>query len=483
MDNVLHKYRGDSKFTESIITSGKVYLATAHLLNDPFECTLQDISKEWMDQRITESMQAALTGFALTAKKAINSSEYFFGLKSSATQVALDSVLSAGGLSQSYDAWRAFILEHTGHAPSDIRAMFQKIDAQLVETGIFSMSSDPAQPLMWAHYADQHRGLCLGFRKVSSSKLADPTHCLPVIYSDQLPKMEDQGLNVTLAMSMDQSSRLYTSSLKLAFTDKTFQRVVTTKPTCWSYEQEVRYIEPFSGLCNWPGELAECTFGLRCREDRRRHYIDLLETHVSNDVQLFEMRTKHGMNAMERVPSDPPVARSRRPAGRSRRPAGREEKNAAEPEQLSLQQFAARMEQLLQQERYGEVIYQTGENLKASPSSPVLLHLKAVAHGSAGEHATAFDIFRQLKDQHPGVAAGWYGMACVLEQMGRLDDVVPLLQQASRLDPNDPSIALNLGVHLIGNPETRSEGLAHLRRAEKLGHRRARQIIDRVEIK
>jgi tetratricopeptide (TPR) repeat protein len=475
MDIVLYKYRSDSKFTESIITSGKVYLATAHQLNDPFECTLQDIGKEWMDKHIEEGMQAALAGFASEAEKTIERDESFFGLKSSATRVALNSVLSAGGLSQSYDAWREFILERTGHPPSDIRPMFQKIDAQLVETGIFSMSSDPAQPPMWAHYADQHRGLCLGFRQASGSRLADPAHCLPVIYSDRLPEMDDQGLNVTMAMSMDPSSRLYTSSLKLAFTDKTFQRVVTTKPTYWSYEQEVRYIEPFSGPCSWPGELAECTFGLRCREDVRLRYIDLLETHVSNDVQLFEMRTKHGTSALERVPLDPPVARSRRPAEQK-------EANAVGSAPLSMQEFAAWMQQLLQQERYGEVIYQTGENLKLNPSSPMLLHLKATAHGRAGEHTAAFDIFQQLRDQHPNFAGAWYGMACALEQMGRPNDVVPLLQRASQLDPNDPSIALNLGVHLTGNPETKSEGLAHLRRAEKLGHRRARQIIDRVEI-
>ena len=84
--------------------------------------------------------------------------------------------------------------------------------------------------------------------------------------------------------------------------------MVTTKPTSWSYEQEVRYIEPFSGVCDWPGVITECTFGLRCREDRRRHYIDLLETHVPNDVHLFEVRTKHGTNAIERVPLVPPVA-------------------------------------------------------------------------------------------------------------------------------------------------------------------------------
>ena len=134
-----------------------------------------------------------------------------------------------------------------------------------------------------------------------------------------------------------------------------------------------------------------------------------------------------------------------------------------------------------QQERYSEVIYETGGNLKVSPSSPVVLHLKATAHGLAQDHHEALKIFRELADRYPNVAAEWYGMACALESLGKVDEVVPLLLRASQLEPNDPSIALNLGVHLVGEDETCAEGLMHLRRAEKLGHRQARRIIDEVE--
>jgi hypothetical protein len=328
--------------------------------------------------------------------------------------------------------------------------------------------------LMWAHYADQHRGLCLGFRQTAGSKLADPTHCLPVIYSDALPEMAGDGLQTTMAMSMDASGRPYTSSLKVAFTDRTFQRVVTTKPTCWSYEQEFRYIEPFGGLCDWPGILAECTFGLRCPEDRRQHYIEMLETHVPNEVQLFEVRMVHGTNSLERVPLDPPVARSRWPVKQ-------EAVATEEPKQIPIREFIAQMEQLLQKEQYGEVIFQTTENLKRDPSSSMLRHLKAVAHGRAQEHPAAYAIFKELAEEYPDVAAGWYGMASALEAMGDADKAAPLLQRAYDLEPNNPSIALNLGVHLVQNSTTRAEGLACLRQAEKLGHRRARRIIDQVE--
>ncbi len=473
MNITLYKYRADSEFTERLITSGKVFLATAHQLNDPFECSLGEISKNWVDEQVKQHMQASIAGFAAAARQSASYQQAFFGLSPSEIEAALNKVMHSGDLEDCYNAWREFMTEQTGHPPSDSRAFYWRFDEKLTQTGIFSMSSDPEQALMWAHYAAEQHGLCLGFSPTPGSKLADPTHCLRVTYSDVLPQMGREGLKVSKAFAVDAQGRPYISSMKLAFTDKTYQRVVTTKPTCWSYEQEYRYIEPFGGLCDWPGTLSECVFGSRCPEDRRQWYIDLLEGHVPNDVALFEMRPASGTNAMIRVPLDPPTARSQVTKANIR-------SSDTPTVELPVREFAARMEQLIQQEQYGEVIFQTDENLKTDPSAPILLHLKATAHGKAGEHEKALDIFSELADRFPGVAGSWYGMACALESLGRLDEVVSLLRKASELDPNDPSISLNLGVHLANNSETVEEGLTWLRRAEKLGHRRATRIIDQI---
>ena len=60
VDRVFYKYRTDSRFSEELITSGNVFLATARQLNDPFECSLQDISKDWRTEQIKVRMEAAL---------------------------------------------------------------------------------------------------------------------------------------------------------------------------------------------------------------------------------------------------------------------------------------------------------------------------------------------------------------------------------------------------------------------------------------
>lgn len=469
---VFHKYRGDGDFTDAIVTESKVFLATADQLNDPFECSIVDISARWIASQVEASRSASLGGFIMEAVRSLKTGN-FFGASRDEIQSTLSAIRLAPDIDAKWEAYRNFMVRHTDHPPTDPRRLYGRLDEQLVEIGIFSMSTDPANPLMWAHYGDEHRGVCFGFSADEKSKLADPEHCLQVIYSDQLPKMDEGGLCTVTAYSCDDEGKVYPSSFKVAFGDRTLQRVISTKAACWSYEAEVRYVEPFSGLCDLPGGLAECTFGLRCSDKRRRHYIDLLETHIPTSVALFEIKAVQGSNALERVPLNPAFTVSRATTCKPR--------IDGEPEKLTLDQFVARMAQLIQKENYGEVIFQTDANLLRHPDNPQYLHLKATAHGLAGEHQKAYDTYSRLSELFPHIAASFYGRACAAEALGQLDDVVPLLRRAAELNDEDASIALNLGIHLASSADTREEGMEQLRRAARLGHRRAGRIIRELE--
>lgn len=464
MGRVFHKYRGNSAFTDQIITMGKVFLATAHQLNDPFECSLQELSQDWVDEKIQWNIQAALAGFLLEGHRAETEEKTFFGLRPYEIEGALKKIRDAGDREAVYDAMRAFIKRRTGAPPSDCRALLPRLDDQLVETGIFSLSGDPAHPLMWAHYGGNHEGVCFGFAQVEGSKLADPVHGRPVIYSDDLPVMEGDGLLTTLQISTDSKGR-QRSNMKVAFHDPTFQRVVTTKPTCWSYEDEFRYIEPFSGTCDWPGPLVECTFGRRCTDEKRQHYIELLEAHVSSPVALFEMVAVPRTNALARRPL----------AKQYTAPQAGAEMAPAQP---SNDTFLAKLGQLIQQESYDEVVFQADENLKLSPDDPRLLHMKATALGAAQDHKGAYGVFKRLSKLHPDVAATYYGMGCALQGMGRLREAKTAFERAYALAPDDASIALNLGIYLVSDPKRKAEGIACLQRADRLGHRKARRLLD-----
>lgn len=61
-------------------------------------------------------------------------------------------------------------------------------DAVLV--GCFSERNDSL--LMWSHYADEHRGLCMGY---NLHDLIKTYNCFPVIYSDEMPQEKELVLN------------------------------------------------------------------------------------------------------------------------------------------------------------------------------------------------------------------------------------------------------------------------------------------------
>lgn len=102
-----------------------------------------------------------------------------------------------------------------------IRNAFTEIKEKLYKgKGIASFSSKNNDILMWAHYADGHKGFCLEF----DTSFEPFKKALKVDYSDDIP-----ALNVNLITSDGISTKEAT-------------RFLTTKYECWKYEDEYRVI-------------------------------------------------------------------------------------------------------------------------------------------------------------------------------------------------------------------------------------------------
>lgn len=72
-------------------------------------------------------------------------------------------------------------------------------------------------------------------------------------------------------------------------------------------------------------------------------------------------------------------------------------------------------------------------------------------------------------------------MSVAMSELRRPREAVVALRRAFALDPNEASIALNLGLEIFKSQGDVKEALVYLRRAEQLGHRRAHQIIAEIE--
>ncbi len=121
-----------------------------------------------------------------------------------------------------------------------------RIHAELLrgyERGIVSFSTRANCPLLWSHYGDQHKGICVGYSALHKVPLE------PVSYGG------DRCVKASLVMQMvngDQQAK-----------KRVDNAVLLKKAHSWRYEKEWRLIGP-PGSQSSILELEEVIFGLRC---------------------------------------------------------------------------------------------------------------------------------------------------------------------------------------------------------------------------
>ncbi|WP_159442782.1 DUF2971 domain-containing protein [Agrobacterium rosae] len=89
------------------------------------------------------------------------------------------------------------------------------------KTGLVCMSEVWNEPLLWGHYADKHKGVCLAFE-------VNETKWDKVQYVDQRPRLGDYGVDNIAALKADNLRDISRKKFK-----------------SWSYEKEWRYFLSF----------------------------------------------------------------------------------------------------------------------------------------------------------------------------------------------------------------------------------------------
>lgn len=152
--------------------------------------------------------------------------------------------------------------------------------------GIFCATSDYNNPLMWAHYADQHRGVVIGL-KPNIEKDSVLTQMRLVQYTNERPNL--------LNPSHQRENKSYDEFAKDAF-----QRILHTKSPEWEYEKEYRIAMPYAikpGEKMWllnlfPREISSLYLGCRlsAASEKGRRLISLAKQ-FNPDVKIFQART------------------------------------------------------------------------------------------------------------------------------------------------------------------------------------------------
>jgi hypothetical protein len=137
-------------------------------------------------------------------------------------------------------------------------------------SAILCLTRSPLNPLMWAHYAEAHRGFVIGFDVNVSGFTSTDANLLPaqfgsMIYTEQKPKHK----LVTSALMQVGGEISYRPELL-----EKLQRLFLYKPLCWSYEEEVRIVKCVKGI-EHAAELPSGTFTLLPLGDRQLYLLAL----------------------------------------------------------------------------------------------------------------------------------------------------------------------------------------------------------------
>src|SRR5260221_4416684 len=165
-----------------------------------------------------------------------------------------------------------------------MREFFEKVQKDFEKIGVCSFSLDLKCPLMWAHYADDHRGICLTYSFPESFFYENASQILGTDRVDYgINPLSDWFLNV--APSLNSFEEFGIALIK---------KMLTVKAKPWDYEKEVRILRKAEGPQVLDVKyMKQVCFGLRTSESDMA-LVKALMVRCGYDVALYKMTQSAG---------------------------------------------------------------------------------------------------------------------------------------------------------------------------------------------
>lgn len=223
-------------------------------LNDPFECIPKKITQE----ELQESIKVNLSLFGL---------EKILG-----------------------------VLDLNKFNKNLIDAMYKDSKSKVNnDIGIFSLSKNWKNCLMWAHYADSYKGFCIGFDKEHD------------FFIDYLSEDKDKSRHTKEVIYSTERAEIRKSILE----ELPFDPYIT-KSTDWKYEGEIRVISTLNlanktieksphNICLFKvphNAISEIILGVNVEDEIKNKIIEFAQT---NSIKLFESKISEVKFEIERI--------------------------------------------------------------------------------------------------------------------------------------------------------------------------------------
>jgi hypothetical protein len=244
----LHKFRVVNDRLLSSLTNSQVFFSATEALNDPFDCMIK------FREAFSEAHETPLA--------AVNTLENEGTLSLVLEDAKKRGVLCDGDhfsktlalLFRDQPSWSGF------RADQVFTYLETAISSVVSSIGVlcFSTRDTPYKPLMWSHYANEHRGVCLTYELLEDSF---PDQC--VVAHGAMQYNDNDLLDAIKAYKAHKKPTLEDfTSIMMA--------LVSTKSPDWNYEEEYRLITASFGLHDISRKsLRAVCFGLRASQEDR----------------------------------------------------------------------------------------------------------------------------------------------------------------------------------------------------------------------
>lgn len=243
MDEFIYfKFRAVNKHLIDSLVKGSLYFARPSLLNDPFDCQI-DIKK--------------------SAKHAISQ---LSGVKSEILKKILG-----------------------------IEGYLNEIQRKMKKVGICSFSLKLEEPLLWSHYADEHRGICLTYQFPEEFLIDRENQVVGV-------SKTEYGKNPLTDWFIENIPEEYGKEFEDHFTTELLKKVLIIKSESWAYEKEARIIREVEGVFPIHKKfLTQVCFGLNTPESDKSLIRQLVDNsgYSASYCQIERKEDDFGIKAVE----------------------------------------------------------------------------------------------------------------------------------------------------------------------------------------
>jgi hypothetical protein len=270
--NKVYRYRRIDARTIDLLCYDQLYFADPTQFNDPFDCdpkivsdsgsdALRAILAKLIERRIAAETLASLRNARVLGRKAEAYSNR--SGKQGARQEL--KTISYNSTNPDYDC---------SEEDAERSLLVSGIEREILKQynrGVCCFSAVVNNILLWSHYADEHKGFCIGY---SLARIPEPK-LHKVVYGGSR-SVKTSLIARALLENDDEAQHLLDRD------------VLLRKAPSWRYECEWRLLSD-RGVHDSPLKLKDVTFGLRCPDALKYAVINVLNRRTIKFFEMYEL--------------------------------------------------------------------------------------------------------------------------------------------------------------------------------------------------